>query len=80
MQARGVVDSGLDSKWDELSKILQNDPHMRDADGRQRKMILFTEHKDTLNYLESKIGGVLGTPDAITTIHGSVHRDDRRKR
>ena len=80
VQARGVVDSGLDSKWDELSKILQNDPHMRDADGRQRKMILFTEHKDTLNYLESKIGGVLGTPDAITTIHGSVHRDDRRKR
>jgi len=79
-QARGVVDSGLDRKWDELSKILQNDPHMRDADGRQRKMILFTEHKDTLNYLERRIGGVLGTPDAITTIHGSVHRDERRKR
>ena len=52
----------------------------RDADGRQRKMILFTEHKDTLNYLERRIGGVLGTPDAITTIHGSVHRDERRKR
>ncbi len=79
-QARGVVDSGLDRKWDELSKILQNEPHMRDADGRQRKMILFTEHKDTLNYLERRIGGVLGTPDAITTIHGSVHRDERRKR
>ena len=80
VQARGVVDSGLDRKWDELSKILQNDPHMRDADGRQRKMILFTEHKDTLNYLERRIGGVLGTPDSITTIHGSVHRDERRKR
>lgn len=79
-QARGVVDSGLDRKWDELSKILQNDPHMRDADGRQRKMIVFTEHKDTLNYLERKISGVLGTPDAITTIHGGVHRDERRKR
>ncbi len=79
-QARGVVDSGLDRKWDELSQILQNDPHMRDADGRQRKMILFTEHRDTLNYLERRIGGVLGTPDAITTIHGSVHRDERRKR
>lgn len=80
VQARRVVDSGLDRKWDELSKILQNDPHMRDADGRQRKMILFTEHKDTLNYLERRIGGVLGTPDAITTIHGSVHRDERRNR
>lgn len=79
-QAHGVVDSGLDRKWDELSKILQNDPHMRDDSGRQRKMILFTEHKDTLNYLERKIGGVLGTPEAITTIHGGVHRDERRKR
>ncbi|MDA1278151.1 MAG: helicase-related protein, partial [Verrucomicrobia bacterium] len=80
VQSRGVVDSGLDRKWDELSKILQNDPHMRDADGRQRKMILFTEHRDTLNYLERKIGGVLGTPNAITTIHGGVHRDERRTR
>ena len=80
VQARGVVDSGLDRKWEELSKILQNDPNMRDADGRQRKMILFTEHKDTLNYLERRIGGVLGTPESITTIHGSVHRDERRKR
>lgn len=80
VQARAVVDSGQDRKWDELSQILQNNPNMRDAEGRQRKMILFTEHKDTLNYLERRIGGVLGTPDAITTIHGSVHRDERRKR
>ncbi|MDB5334579.1 MAG: helicase domain protein [Planctomycetaceae bacterium] len=80
VQARGVVDSGLDRKWDELSKILQNDPHMRDAEGRQRKMIVFTEHRDTLNYLERRIGGVLGTPESITTIQGSVHRDERRKR
>jgi superfamily II DNA or RNA helicase len=79
-QARVVVNSGLDRKWDELSKILQNDPNMRDAGGRQRKMIIFTEHRDTLNYLERKIGGVLGTHDAITTIHGGTHRDERRKR
>ncbi len=79
-QAQCVVESGLDRKWDELSKILQNDPQMRDAGGRQRKMIVFTEHRDTLNYLERKIGGVLGTPNAITTIHGGTHRDERRKR
>ena len=79
-KARGVVDSGLDRKWDELSGILQNNPNMRDADGRQRKMIVFTEHRDTLNYLERRIGGVLGTPEAIVTIHGGTHRDERRKR
>ncbi|MBE2203059.1 MAG: DUF3883 domain-containing protein [Chthoniobacterales bacterium] len=79
-QARGVVDSGQDRKWDELSQILQNDPKMRDTDGRQRKLIIFTEHRDTLNYLEKRIAGVLGNPDAITTIHGGTHRDERRKR
>jgi hypothetical protein len=72
-QARCVVNSGLDRKWDELSKILQNDPNMRDAGGRQRKMIVSAEHRDTLNYLERQIGVVLGTPDAIVTIHGGTH-------
>lgn len=80
IHAMRVVDSGQDRKWDELSKILQNDPHMRDEDGRQRKMIIFTEHKDTLYYLERKIAGVLGSSEAITSIHGSVQRDERRKR
>src|SRR5439155_243734 len=46
-QARAVVASGQDRKWDELSRILQNDPAMRDAGGRLRKLILFSEHRDT---------------------------------
>jgi hypothetical protein len=79
-QAKAVVASGVDRKWDELSKILQNTPEMRDAGGRQRKLIIFTEHRDTLNYLEQRISGVLGNPDAIVTIHGGTHRDERRKR
>ena len=53
---------------------------MRDASGRQRKMIIFSEHRDTLNYLYDKIAGVLGNPEAIVTIHGGTHRDERRKR
>ncbi|PID38748.1 MAG: RNA helicase, partial [Proteobacteria bacterium] len=78
-RALAVVNSGQDKKWDELSRILQDDPHMRGPDGRMRKMIIFSEHRDTLNYLNAKIAGVLGNPDAIVTIHGSVHRDERRK-
>lgn len=65
---------------DELSKILQNDPQMRDAGGRQRKLIIFTEHRDTLHYLEQRIAGVLGNAEVIVTIHGGTHRDERRKR
>jgi len=78
-QARSVVASGQDRKWDELSKILQNSAEMRDASGRQRKLIIFSEHRDTLNYLHEKVAGVLGNHQAIVTIHGGTHRDERRK-
>ena len=79
-QAKAVVASGQDRKWDELSKILQNNPEMRDASGRQRKIIIFSEHRDTLNYLYEKVVGVLGNQNAIVTIHGGTHRDERRRR
>ncbi len=81
-QARVLVASGKDRKWDELSRILQNEPQMHDAGGRMRKIIIFSEHRDTLNYLHEKIAGVLGSvgnQSAIVVIHGGVHRDDRRK-
>ena len=78
-QAKAVVVSGQDRKWEELSRILQNDPAMRDAGGHLRKLIVFSEHRDTLNYLHGKIAGVLGNPDAIVTIHGGTHRDERRR-
>src|SRR5690606_11002333 len=57
----------------------QDDPHMRDAGGRLRELIIFTEHRDTLNYLQQKIAGVLGNPDAIVTLHGGTHRDERMR-
>jgi superfamily II DNA or RNA helicase len=78
-QAKAVVQSGQDRKWDELSKLLQNNPEMRDEGGLQRKIIIFTEHRDTLNYLTTKISGVLGNENAIVTIHGGTHRDERKK-
>lgn len=78
-QARHVVHSGQDRKWEELSRLLQDTPEMRDADGRQRKLIIFTEHKDTLNYLAVKIRGLIGSDEAVVMIHGGVKREDRRK-
>ena len=78
-EARALVHSGKDKKWEELSRILQHDPEMLDANGRQRKIIIFSEHRDTLNYLQAKIAGVLGTPGSIVTIHGGTHRDERRR-
>ena len=78
-QARQVVHSGQDRKWDELSKLLQNTPEIHDADGRQRKLIIFTEHRDTLNYLAVKIRGLIGNEESVVMIHGGVKREERRK-
>ena len=77
--AADVRRSGTDKKWDELSKILQL-KHMTAPDGTKRKMIVFTEHKDTLEYLKRRIVGLLGGVDRVVVIHGSVRREDRRRR
>ena len=77
-QAKQVVHSGQDRKWDELSNLLQS-PIMREDSGRQRKLIIFTEHRDTLNYLAVKIRGLIGNVEAVTMIHGGVKREERRK-
>lgn len=78
-QALGVVQSGNDRKWEELSHLLQDSPQMFMPSGSRRKLIIFTEHRDTLNYLVSRIGDMLGKADAIVTIHGGTNRDERRK-
>ena len=78
-QARQLVHSGQDRKWEELSRLLQDTPEMRDTEGRQRKLIIFTEHRDTLNYLADRIRGLIGAEEAVIMIHGGVKREERRK-
>jgi superfamily II DNA/RNA helicase len=77
--AKRVRDLGTDRKWTELSTILQEHaiPTMRD--GQPRKMIIFTEHRDTLDYLRARISSLLGNPYAVSAIHGGVRRHDRRQ-
>lgn len=77
-QALGVLRSGSDTKWLQLNKIL-DDELMVDSDGNRRKLIIFTEAKDTLNYLADKIRTRLGKPEAVDVIHGGVTREERRK-
>jgi ERCC4-related helicase len=52
--------SGTDRKWQELSRILQENEDMFDVNGQRRKLVIFTEHRDTLNYLTEKIRTLLG--------------------
>jgi superfamily II DNA or RNA helicase len=74
-----VRSSGKDRKWDELSQLLQNEGEMFDAQGHRRKLVIFTEHRDTLNYLEERISTLIGRAEAVVVIHGSMGRDERRK-
>ena len=71
--------SGTDRKWDELSRILQDLPEMFNLDCSRRKLVIFTEHKDTLNYLTERIRKVIGTPDSVVNIHGGLSREARKK-
>ncbi|GIG68295.1 helicase-related protein [Phytomonospora endophytica] len=77
--AKTVRDSGTDRKWTELSTILQGNALTVDDDGSPRKLIIFTEHRDTLEYLRDRISSLLGRPDAVRAIHGGVRRGERRQ-
>lgn len=76
--ALGVLRSGVDTKWSQLNRILDDDL-MIDSAKNRRKLIIFTEPKDTLNYLLDKVRARLGNPDAVDVIHGGVSREERRK-
>ena len=122
--ANDVRQSGEDRKWEELSKLLQDNenmlgartscPHVNNqtraegslqnvetrhalsllpafnsfksgqdvrapSDAPREKLIIFTEHRDTLRYLSSKIRSLLGSEESVVTIHGGMLRDERRK-
>lgn len=45
----------------------------------RQKLVIFTEHRDTLNYLEDRITRFLGRNEAVVIIHGSIGREERLK-
>ncbi len=75
--AAAVRASREDRKWNELRDILQSEEFL--AGENPRKIIVFTEHKDTLHYLVERIGSLLGRPETVVAIHGDVKREDRRR-
>jgi superfamily II DNA or RNA helicase len=73
--ARRVRHSATDKKWTELRELLTDNTMITGE-----KIIIFTEHRDTLEYLTERIRDLLGRSDAVVTIHGGVRRDERAKR
>jgi hypothetical protein len=76
--ATRVRRAGTDKKWTELRSLLLDEQSMYGPDRTRRKIIIFTEHRDTLNYLVDKIRDLLGRDDAVVAIHGGVRREARR--
>jgi superfamily II DNA or RNA helicase len=51
----------------------------RPAPSPRQKLVIFTEHRDTLNYLHGRIATLLGREEAVVVIHGSLGREERLK-
>jgi hypothetical protein len=77
-RALQVRRSGTDRKWEELAGLLQGKAEMFDAEGHRLKLVIFTEHRDTLNYLVERTRTLLGRAEAVVTIHGGMSREERR--
>jgi hypothetical protein len=42
----------------------------------QQKLVVFTEHRDTLNYLANRVTTLLGRKEAVVMIHGGIGREE----
>ena len=89
--ALGVRRSGADTKWRELASLLgeiftqpsnrqfhvEEDVQPNSVAAPAQKLVIFTEHRDTLSYLDQKISTLLGRTGAVVVIHGGMGREER---
>ena len=81
--------SGEDKKWTELAHLLSEiftptalanriaEEQTPYGASPKQKLVIFTEHRDTLNYLEQRITTLLGRKEAVVCIHGGMGRENR---
>ncbi|WP_165807019.1 DEAD/DEAH box helicase [Nocardioides currus] len=76
--ARRVHESGEDTKWKQLRSLLEDHSLTRGPDSAPRKIIVFTEHRDTLSYLADRIRALPGRTNGVVEIHGGLAHSQRR--
>jgi hypothetical protein len=70
--ARRVYADGEESKFEKLREIL------RDPRYQHEKLIIFTEHRDTLEFLVHRLEG-MGFTSQIAQIHGGMNYQEREE-
>ena len=83
--AQTVRSSGKDKKWQELAdllnKLFTNAAKATEelfVPSQHQKLVIFTEYRDTLNYLHQRIITLLGRQESVVMIHGGIGRGERR--
>ena len=71
-KARRLYEAGEESKFERLQSVL------RDEEDADEKLILFTEHRDTAEFLIRRLEG-LGFTGRIALIHGGMPYQEREK-
>ena len=51
----------------------------RPTSSPRQKLVVFTEHRDTLSYLRGRIATLLGRESSVVQIHGGMGREERLK-
>ena len=71
-RARSLFDSGEESKFEKLREVLEDPKYAGE------KFIIFTEHRDTADFLVRRLEG-LGFTGQIATMHGGMPYQERER-
>ena len=69
-QAQEIMQTGEESKFEKLREVLEEPLYA------QEKWLVFTEHRDTMNYLVGRLEG-LGYSGKVAQIHGGMAWNER---
>ncbi len=71
--------AGLAARVAEPDEPYGSGPIPKPVPSPRQKLVIFTEHRDTLIYLERQIASLFGRPQSVVVIHGGMGREERRK-
>ena len=71
-KARRLLDAGEESKFEKLREVLRTPNYV------DEKLIVFTEHRDTAEFLVRRLEG-LGFTDQVALIHGGLPYQERER-